>query len=212
MVRKRREPTPEPEPSISGGFIQHGHDSPRVEVPRADGLHVGTPAPAKPAPPRDATGKLLPGPETSLFASQGGKAAHEARQLRRLLGLWQPAESDAYYDYYRLACEWRDSHLSALAANVGAGEVGPGPASLVSSAAIQLGASRYLSDLGARTSDAKLLSLGSKLANDSRQNLLAAHELCVRETDARLKADPSGNGWPWPFAGKGSNGKGQAAQ
>jgi hypothetical protein len=70
----------------------------------------------------------------------------------------------------------------------------------VSSAAIQLGASRYLSDLGAKTGDAKLLSQGSKLANDSRQNLLAAHELCARETESRLKADPMGVGWPWATA------------
>ena len=123
-MRKRNQPTSNDSPStsIAGGFIRTGHGSgsgtPRVEVPPPDELHVGTLAPADPAPPRDATGKLLPGPQTSLFAAKGGKAAAESRQLRRLLGLWQPSETDSYYDYHRLACEWRDGHLAALAANV----------------------------------------------------------------------------------------------
>jgi hypothetical protein len=43
---------------------------------------------------------------------------------------------------------------------------------------LQLAASRFAFDRGEP-------ELGSKLANDSRQNLLAAHELCAREAASR---------------------------
>jgi len=63
--------------------------------------------------------------------------------------------------------------------------VGPAPASIISTAAMQLGASRWAYDRGAETGDASLLAQASRLANDSRQNLLAAHELAAREAKAR---------------------------
>ena len=50
---------------------------------------------------------------------------------------------------------------------------------------LQLAASRYLFDQGARTGDPSLLKTASQLANDSRQNLLAAYELAQREAQAR---------------------------
>lgn len=75
--------------------------------------------------------------------------------------------------------------MAKLSADVGGGQVGPGPASIVSTAALQLAASRWLSDQGAERADAKMLLAGSRLADSSRQNLLAAHELCVRELQAR---------------------------
>jgi uncharacterized protein (UPF0261 family) len=83
--------------------------------------------------------------------------------------------------------------MATLAATVGGGHVGPGPASIVSTAAIQLGAARYLSDLGAKNGDAKMLLDASRLADSSRQNLLAAHELAAKEALARKAmsfADP----------------------
>ena len=113
------------------------------------------------------------------------RARHESAQLARLLGLWTPEESHAYHRYWRLACEWRDAHMSGLAATVGGGTIGAGVAAIVASAAMQLGASRYLADLGAQTGSPKLLSEASKLANDSRQNLLAAHELAAKEAKSR---------------------------
>ena len=97
--------------------------------------------------------------------------------LASLLGLWEPPAEHSCAPYTRLAREWRDSHMAQLSATVGGGEVGPGPASVVSSAALQLGASRWLADTGAKAGDAKTLLDASRLANDSRQNLLAAHEL-----------------------------------
>src|SRR5664280_1536827 len=54
----------------------------------------------------------------------------------------------------------------------------------------QLGASRYLHDQAKKTGNAKQFIESSSLGNDSRQNLLAAHELCAREAKARIAAHP----------------------
>jgi len=168
---------------------QSGRRLVHVEVDRPDELHAGVHGPAKPVPPREASGRLLPGPETSAFARTGANALHQSRQHARLLGLWQPEEAHDYHPYWRLACEWRDAHKAELAATVGGGSVGPGPASVVASAAVQLGASRYLADLGAQTGDPKLLTDAARLADSSRQNLLAAHELAAREAKSRPRPD-----------------------
>jgi hypothetical protein len=163
----------------------NGRGSPRIEVLPVNELPAGVQEPARPNVPRTDSGRFVGGPAQSALARQGAKARHESLQLARLLGLWTPSEADAYYPYHRLAHEWRDAHMANLAATVGGGHVGPGPASVVSTAAIQLGASRYLSDLGAKAGDAKMLLDASRLADASRQNLLAAHELAAKEAKAR---------------------------
>lgn len=176
----------------------HGNGAgvPRVEVLPCDELPTGQQAPARPAPERDASGRLLPGAGTSAIAREGGKARHEARRLAQLLGLTEVEEGHPYYMYHRLARTWRDEHMTTLARDVGGGEVSAGPASIVSTAAIQLAASRYLSDLGAQNGDARMLLDASRLGNESRQNLLAAHELCAREAAAR-PARSSHADTPW---------------
>jgi hypothetical protein len=156
-----------------------------VEVSPADELPVGVPAPARPVALRDASGRLLPGAGTSALAREGAKAAHESRQLAALLGLWTPPEDHAFASYARLAKEWRDAHIAELGATVGGGEVGPGPASVISTAALELGASRWLFDQGAKEGNAKMLLEASRLADSSRQNVLAGHELAAREAVAR---------------------------
>ena len=159
-----------------------------------DELPDGIAEPARPAAVRDSAGRFVKGGGTSELARRGAKARHESKQLAQLLGLWNCPEDHAYAPYSRLAREWRDSHIKELAATVGGGEVGAGPASIVSTAALQLSASRYLSDQGAKMSDAKLLLDASRLADSSRQNLLAAHELCAREAKAR---PPKQDATPW---------------
>lgn len=164
-----------------------GRGTPRVEVLPADELPAGSPAPSRQAPARDVSGRLQASPGTTELARSGGRAAAEARQLGQLLGLWTPPEGHAYAPYARLAREWRDAHISQLAATVGGGEVGPGPASIVSTAALQMAASRYLSDLGAQSGDPRMLLDASRLGDSSRQSLLAAHELVAKEAAARPK-------------------------
>ncbi len=200
-MRKRNDPPKPPEVS-SRTFARTAHGTARdggkmlvVETPPVDELPVGIAAPERPVADRDEQGRLLPGAGTRSLASMAGKAKAEARQLARLLGLWTPDESDAYHPYHRLAREWRDDHMRTLAETVGGGRVGPGPASIVSSAAIQLGASRYLSDMGAKDGDVKMLMAGARLADQSRQSLLSAHALCALEAKARAASNPVA--FPW---------------
>jgi hypothetical protein len=69
--------------------------------------------------------------------------------------------------------------VTSLARDVGGGVCGTAPSSIIASAALQLAASRFAFEV---LGD---MVLGSRLANDSRQNLLAAHELVAREAQAR---------------------------
>jgi hypothetical protein len=165
--------------------VQRTQGRRRPLVPRVDELPAGMPAPARPAPERDATGRLQAGPGTSALAREGAIALHERRQLEQLLGLWEAPDGHSYAPYARLAREWRDQHVATLAATVGGGRIGPGPSSVVSSAAMQLAASRWLYDLGAETGDAKALLDASRLADASRANLLSAHELAANEAAAQ---------------------------
>lgn len=184
--------------------LRNGHGNgvgaKRIEVLPVDELPAGTPAPARQEPVRDASGRLLPSPGTTALASAAGRAAAEAKQLGRLLGLWEPPEGHSFTPYARLAREWRDDHMTTLAATVGGGEVGPGPASIVSTAALEMAASRWLFDRAAETSDSKLFSEAARLADSSRQNLLAAHELAAKEATARARAQKS-RGLPWTTKG-----------
>lgn len=173
--------------SAHGDGARFGTGGPRIEVRPADELPRGVPSDTDPAQLTAASEALRQGVGSSELSARGGKARGEVLRMRKLLGLWEPEESHPYAPYMRLAREWRDEHCAELADTVGGGKVGPGPASVVATAAIQMAASRWLSDLGAQTGNAKALLDASRLADSSRQNLLAAHELCAREAQARLE-------------------------
>jgi hypothetical protein len=160
-----------------------------VEVSPPDELPAPVPAPARPAANRDETGKLKPGAGTSELARKGGRARHESRQLAALLGLWQPPEGHAFAPYSRLQREWRDSYMATVSETIGGGEADEGAASILSTAALQLGASRWLFDEGARRKNAGMLLQASRLADASRQNVLAAFELAARSAQARPDPD-----------------------
>jgi hypothetical protein len=110
------------------------------------------------------------------------------------LGLSQLAEDSTFKPYRDAADDFVRHHLQSLAAQAG-GSVGPGPSTMVSSAALQLAASRWAFDRAAATDDAALFKLGSTLANDSRQNLLAGYELAVREAKARQESSKAPAPW-----------------
>ena len=63
-----------------------------------------------------------------------------------------------------------------------------GMAAMVGALALQLAASRWAFDRGAEQNDPAIIKLGSSLANDSRQNLMAAYEMATREATARRNA------------------------
>ncbi|HMA97095.1 MAG TPA: hypothetical protein VKP30_30635 [Polyangiaceae bacterium] len=177
--------------------LRTGHGTgagvPRVEVLPVDELPEGTPAPAGADSRLAATerGKFTAGNRRSVL---GGKATAGQCRLAKRLHLGESFSDPRFTYYARSAKVWRNAQLRQLSATVGGGFVGPGPSSVIASAALQLAASRFAFEV---LGD---LVLGSKLANDSRQNLLAAHELTAKEAAARPKRDPISTLEPAPYS------------
>src|SRR5512133_808554 len=168
--------------------LRTGHGTgagvPRVEVLPVDELPEGTPAPAGADSRLAATerGKFTAGNRRSVL---GGKATAGQCRLAKRLHLGESFSDPRFTSYARSAKVWRNAQLRQLSATVGGGFVGPGPSSVIASSALQLAASRFSFEV---LGD---LVTGSKLANDSRQNLLAAHELCAKEAQSRPRpTDP----------------------
>ncbi|MFO0735742.1 MAG: hypothetical protein U0270_07680 [Labilithrix sp.] len=133
---------------------------------------------------RRLNGTLEDSESAKELGARGGRARAAKVRLVSALGLASLADDAAFAPYRTAGDAFVTEHLAALALQAG-GEVGPGPASIVASAAMQLAASRFVNDRAMQSGDAKLLKQASDLANDSRQNLLAAYELAVREATAR---------------------------
>jgi hypothetical protein len=150
----------------------------------ADELPVGAPGSARETSPSDrgARGKFAPG---NTLARAGGEATKGKTRLAAKLGLSRLADDAQFRPYKAAASSFRRAQCQELARAVGGGECGPAPSSMVASAALQLAWSRYLSDLAAAEGSPALAVTASRLADASRQNLLAAHELCAREAVAR---------------------------
>jgi hypothetical protein len=171
----------------------HGRGAgvPRIEVMPADELPAGVPSDAVQLsrPSHDEQGKFAKGNE---MARLGGLARKGKTRLAERMGLASLPEGSAFRPYKAAAVSFRRAQCAELAKTVGGGVCGPGPSSMIASAALQLAWSRYLGDAAAEGGDAEMALKASKLADASRQNLLAAHELCAREALARPKrnADP----------------------
>lgn len=162
----------------------NGAGSPRVEVLPVDELPQGVQGEplAEHRHERDAKGRFRPGARTAQSA--GGATSRDITRLGRRLTLGKTLSDPRFEPYAKAATAFRKQHVTTLARNVGGGHCGAAPSSIVASAALQLAASRFAFEvLGDFT-------LGSRLADASRQNLLAAHELCAREAASRPKADP----------------------
>lgn len=174
--------------------LRNGHGNgagvPRVEVLPADELPGGVPAGDgyDSRAQRDDQGRFARGNE---HAAKGGRARASTTRLARRMGLAELPESAAFAPYRRAAGSFRRFHVSALATTVGGGVCGPGPASIVATAAWQLAASRYLFDQAALTGAREDFALASRLGDASRQSLLAAHELCAREAQGRPRPRPA---------------------
>ncbi len=177
--------------------LRNGHGSgagvPRIEVLPADELPSGVPTDAQQPSPSDfdERGKFAPG---NTLSRLGGRARAGKTRLADRLGLRGVPDGAAFRQYKAAAVSFRRAQCAALASSDGGGYCGPAPSSMVASAALQLAWSRYFSDLAAVGGDSELALTASRLADASRQNLLAAHELCAREAQARPKAhrDPLG--------------------
>jgi hypothetical protein len=167
-----------------------GRGSPRIEVLPVDEL----PRPVAAARAEDTRplnrrpdGKIADSETAKTMGKRGGEAKARKVRLVDSLGLATIAEESSFGPYRAAAEEFVKAHLSSLATQAG-GEVGTGPSTMVASAGLQLAASRWAFDQAALAGDPGLMKLGSTLANDSRQNLLAAYEMATREAAARPKS------------------------
>lgn len=175
-------------------MLRKGHGKgagvPRIETLPVDELPEGVPAvteeplPPSGTPERLASGRFVKGARSAQ--SKGGHALAGQSKLARSIGIAGGEADAAFQKYRRYAVAFRRSHVQKLALTVGGGHCGAAPASMVESAALQLAASRFLYDTAG--GDAKKFAQASKLMNESRQNLLAAYELCAREALARKAA------------------------
>ncbi len=156
----------------------------RVETAPAD--EAPDPVPGPPASPRGQGGRFLAG-HAAQEASSGGKARAGQARLAASLGIGAMADDEAFAPYRRQAEAFRRHHVRELAALAG-GHCGSGPSSMVASAALALGASRFIYDQAARGADVDGFAKAARLADQSRQALLTAYELAVREAQARPKA------------------------
>jgi hypothetical protein len=169
--------------------LRSGHGTgkgvPRVEVLPPDELPHGVRGPSQVSArcERRPNGTFARGART--VQSAGGRATRGTSRLTTRLGLSTLADGDAFVPYRRAAATFRRVQCAELARSVGGGQCGPGPSSVVASAALALAWSRYFSDLAASTGDAELAMRSARLGETSRQHLLAAHELCAREARAR---------------------------
>ena len=166
----------------------NGRGRPHIEVLPPSELPEGVPGDAGHECPndRDNGGRFTPG---NSLARQGGYAKKGKTRLAERLGLRVLAETSDFREYKAAAVSFRRAQCTELARTVGGGVCGPAPSSMVASAALQLAWSRYLSDLAAASGDPDLALRASKLADASRQNLLAAHEICAKESVRRERSD-----------------------
>lgn len=160
-----------------------GAGSPRIEVLPVDELPAGEPGHARPESPGDrgADGRFARGNALSV---EGGRARAGKTRLASRLRLGEAFADPRFDPYARAAVAFRRAQVATVAATVGGGVCGPAPSSMVASAALQLAGSRFAFEV---LGD---MALGSRLANDSRQNLLAALEIGAREAAARKSAAP----------------------
>jgi len=173
----------------------HGRGAgvPRIEVLPPDEQPAPVPAPIVPASgvQRRQNGTVATSEAARALGRRGGIVKAKRVRLARSLGLSaEVMQAEAFAPYRRAASAFRKHHATELARQAGGG-VGAAPSSMIASAALQLAASRFLFDQAALSGDLATFKAGSQLANDSRQNLLAAYELAVREAKARAEGGPA---------------------
>lgn len=181
--------------------LRSGHGTgagvPRIEVLPVDELPAGVAVKERhpgAAIERDSQGRLADTQSARELGRKGGLAKAGQTRLGSALALGGAFSDPRFEPYAKSAKAFRRAQVHRLAITVGGGECGPAPASMVASAALQLAGSRFAFEV---LGD---MQLGSRLANDSRQNLLGAHELCAKEALARPKK-ASDTPWLLPQGG-----------
>ncbi len=175
--------------------IQRSQGALRPQVSPLDELPAT--AAVAPAPvPRRSNGTLDGKAAGKALGRLGGEATATRARLVLAIGLADTPPGSDFRPYRNAADDWVRRHQEDLALQSG-GIVGAGAMSIVATAGMQLAASRYFGDKAAAAGDAKLMHLASTLGNDSRQNLLAAFELGIREQRARIQSTSDSEDKPW---------------
>ncbi len=161
-----------------------------VETAPPDELPVGVPAPTGPVERRP-DGTFTAG-GARVAGRLAGRRSADRRRFAARLGdqLGMATVGPELEPYVEVASEFASAQIRHLAETVGGGSCGPGPSSLVQSAALALAASRYLYASGSQTGCPKVLGQAAILADKSRTSLLTAHELVAREAQGRAAANP----------------------
>jgi len=134
----------------------------------------------------------------NAFAKLGGAAKKDTNKLLNQCGI---PETVKFKHFKAIAQTFHRFHVQRLARDVGGGECGPAPALMVKFASFQAASAEYLyreavklletpGEDSALNTVTGLFESSSKLQNASRQNLLAAHELCAKEAQSRRNKKP----------------------
>lgn len=152
-----------------------GRGVPRIEVLPPDELPPATPA-APVLRDRGPDGRFVKG-------NAAGRAQRAKGPGRTLTGIQADEAFRPFAAWGKRYAAYRRGELARLHG----GEISAGVGALVESASLALAASRYLAARAAQSGDPDLFKRSSTLANDARQNELAAWELAAREAKSRAR-------------------------
>lgn len=118
---------------------------------------------------------------------RGNSAASGRKPSLCLLGVPIETADPRYRRAMRKARAYMQRRVRELAVMHG-GELGAGPAGMIASSALALGASRLLYEIASQTLDPAMLKQAAALADSARGQELTAVALAQRESDARSNA------------------------
>jgi hypothetical protein len=190
--------------------LQRSHDRLYPLVSPPDELPPGQAAPeAAVSGPvkRSNDGRFASSEAARAAGRKGGLKSAQSRTSARAWGsrlglgrLLTLTTDDRIAPFVEEATQWYQAQCTAVARDVGGGELSPGCMSILRTAAWERLYSNYLFDCATRTPFAwdgdtnripkvlprtELAAAAARLGDASRQNLLAAHELAVREAASR---------------------------
>lgn len=146
------------------------------------------PTPARPInespEDREPSGKFAPGGSDAPQAA-GGKAKKGSTALAVKLSLSEIPEEAALAKFYPAAERFCRAEIRHIRAHLGGGVMGPGPKACIMSAGRQKAWSLYLFDRCAKSGDVDDAIKASRLANEARQNIMAAREMAIKEASGR---------------------------
>lgn len=128
---------------------------------------------------------------------KGNRAARGRRPKLARLGLERSKGLDTkdprYSSFLRQAESYRQRRVSEM--KMTHGFVSVGAMSIIATASLQLAMSRFMMAVAADDMDTDMMKKASSLANDARQNELAAWELCQREAGAKARMSTAAAPW-----------------